>query len=162
MQTVYGKIALVLFYVFLWVTILEAAVSVLFPARTLHCASDVSVEAQDDMSNNRSEEQLLLSLIRGANILLIGFLLYAEVNGLNVKNVAMVAIVLTAYCLAFAPYEFLQTTTTTSSIYSSTCNASIQQFWITPVWLMVTFLFTVLEDELGDRGTIEETTTLIV
>ena len=147
-KTVWGKIALPLFYALIWVGILTSAWSVLFPG---------SQGAQcwlDNFHKDASAQLLLTAMIRGINIIFIGFLLYADVGGLQFKNVAMVTIFIIAYVLAFVPVVQMGE--------ELGCGSSLVQMWICPSWAVVALIFTWLDDKMADRGTEEENTSLTV
>jgi len=89
------------------------------------------------------------ALFRGTQVVFIGFLLYADVGGLKVKNVAMVTIIVLAYCLTFLPMAQI-----------SGCGSIVAQIWFWPSWALAALIFTLIDDKMTDRGTRDETTSL--
>lgn len=142
-NTVWGKIALVLFYSFIWLGILSCAWIFVVPAsQGLDCV--LNVAGTDD-----DARAVMTALLRGAAVLFIGFLLYADVGGLKVKNGAMVFIFATIFYLNLIPI-----------LHVSECGAV--QVWFWPSWALLALIFMVIDDKLADRGTAEETTSLTV
>jgi len=133
-QTVYGKIARLLFYSYIWCSIVGACFTMIFPKAALYL-----VECSDADAST-------LSLFRELNFLLIGFLLYADMGGLTIQNVAMVTVFMTG-CSAFL-----------ATLDGGMAGMS----WFDPVWLVATLILTILDDKLADRGTAEENTSLTV
>ena len=141
-KTVWGKIALILFYALIWVGILTSLWSVIVPgSQGVSCYFD-AVDEQRKLFD--------IALFRSMNIFVIGFLLYADVGGLKTKNVCMVSVFIVASTLSMIP--ILQ------PLKDMGC--SIANFWIWPLWAILALIFMILEDNLGDHGGSDETTPL--
>jgi len=120
MQTVYGKIALLLFYSYIWCCIVGALFTMIFPRTALHL-----IECLDGDAST-------LVMIRELTFLLIGFLLYADMGCLTIQNVAMVTIFMTGCSVFFATLD---------------CGMAGMS-WFDPVWLVATLILTILDDKL--------------
>jgi len=151
-KTAWGKISLILFYSLIWLEILSAAWSIIVPtsqgANCLLEAASISAE------KHAAARALLIATYRAACVITIGFFAYADVGGLQVKNVAMVMIVVTGFVLAFLPI--------TSMAREANCRAVIVQMWLWPIWAATALVFAIMEDKLGDHGTAEERGNLVV
>jgi hypothetical protein len=136
-KTVWGKLALVLFYSFIWIQVLSSLISIIWPAsQGMQCVLNAA---------KLSPEQLILfvSSIRGINIFCIGLMAYADVGGLTVKNVALVTIV---FC-----FMFLSMIPTVPMLAKSGCQGGYQM-WLYPSWILLALIFTMVEVKLGGPG----------
>jgi len=146
-KTVWGKIALVLFYSFIWFNIATVAYGIANP-------SFMGGNCFTQTTKNAKTQTQILAILRCAYIMIIGFLLYADVGGLKVKNVAMVAIFVSLFMFTVAPAMNI-------GVNESACDPSEKlQLWLLPGWAVVALFFTFLEEKLGDHGTGDETTPL--
>ena len=143
--TVYGKIGLVLFYSLIWVLIISNAVSVLVPSSQ---GAQCLVSAA-----GKHHEVPFQALIRALSVMWIGFLSYADVGGLKVKNVAMVTIfVFLFYCAWLPVAQFSR---------DAGCGGYMMRTWIVSGWAVLALLFTIVEDKKKEeQGTAEETQNL--
>lgn len=146
-KTIWGKIALVLFYALIWFGILTCLVSVIWPGSE---GSDCTI----GIAKDEDTKTLVTAMIRGVNIVWIGFLGYADVGGLTMKNVVMVTVVIVVWSLALVPIA--------SVTLEAGCIATYAFLWIWPIWVVLALVFTILENKLGDRGTPEENRNLVV
>jgi len=148
-KTVYGKIALVVFYSLIWVGIVSSLWSDAFPrSQGNACWMDAYFE------KNEKGAAVQLSLIRAMNVMVVGFLSYADVGGLQVKNVAMVFVFIAAICLCFIPLIPLG--------QEAGCGSTMMQMWVWPGWAFLALLFKMVDEKMADRGTAEENTSLTV
>lgn len=150
-KTVWGKIALILFYSLIWVAILSSLVSIIFPASL---GTKCLFEAAGITEKHATTKTLFIAAIRASSVFTIGFFSYADVGGLKVKNVAMVTIFVTAAILAFLPFA--------SIAREENCKTSYVQMWLWPIWAGAALIFAIMEDKLGDHGTAEEQSNLVV
>jgi hypothetical protein len=147
-KTVWGKIALVLFYSFIWLQIISGAWTIVWPrSQGLDCIIDL-------VHKNETAEVLVVALLRGLNVFAVGFFCYADVGGLKVKNVAMVAIFITLFVLTLLPLITMA--------QAGGCSSALAQMWVLPTWAITALVFTLLEEKLGDHGTAAETQNLVV
>lgn len=127
---------------------MSALVSVIWPeSQGVKCSLDAVAE------NHAKARALLIAFVRGLNVLWIGFMGYADVGGLKVKNVGMVTFFLVAWALCYLP------------VYSIGTDAGCMNgywLWIIPGWAFLALIFTILEYRLGDHGTTTETASLVV
>ena len=147
-STIWGKIALVLFYGLIWVMIIKAAWSLFSPASS-------GGQCFLDMASSKSHE-IAIAFIRACNVLFIGFFSYADVSGLKVKNVVLVCLVLIGYVMSFYPLTEMMNDP------ESGCDSVWVQMWFLPGWAILALVFTLLEDKLGDHGSQEERAPLTV
>lgn len=148
-NTIWGKIALVLFYSFIWVGIVGNAWFVLFPDE---CFTNIGLQGDDG-----DAQTTLTALMRSCSVMMVGFLLYADVGGLQVKNVAMVAVFVVAAVLCLAP-----SVGPILGREEAGCVAAVARLWIRAVWIVVALLFAVIDDKMADSGTEEENASLTV
>jgi len=145
-KTVWGKIGLFLFYSLVWFNIISAAWAIVWPySQGLGCIIE--------QAGTDTGKDLMASMMRATNVFALGFYSYADVGGLKVKNVAMVAIITTAFFLAFWPI--------TTIAHNGGCACALAQMMVFPTWAIVALVFASLEDKLGDHGTTEESQNLI-
>ena len=137
-KTVWGKIALVLFYLFIWLTILSALWSFIAPG------SQGASCYLDTLDSSMKGEYI--AGMRLYFLTLILFFFYADKGGLHVWNVSFVAVY--AVLIAF----FINSMT-----YPETCYGAKTANWLWAAWAVLALIFAVLEDRLGDRGSAEET-----
>mmetsp|Transcript_3542 Transcript_3542/g.5140 ORF Transcript_3542/g.5140 Transcript_3542/m.5140 type:complete len:167 (+) Transcript_3542:116-616(+) len=136
-KTVSGKIALVLFYTLIWFTILASAYSMYDPTSL---GAECLVDAMGDSATAKT---IAMSMIRGGNVMVIGFYLYADTGGLTVKNTALVAIINVLYNLCFyLPLKEI--------VKEINCEG-FEYWWVTPVWAVLAAVFTILDYKLGDH-----------
>jgi hypothetical protein len=144
-KTVYGKIGLVIFYSLIWLSILAALWQLIWPeSEGAKCALDAVA------SNHVKARTLLIALLRAENVLWIGFMGYADVGGLKVKNVGMVTFFLIFWALCVMPVGDLDS-----------C-MSAKWLWIFPGWAFLALIFAFAEYKLGDHGSTSETQNLVV
>ena len=141
-KTIYGKIALVVFYSLIWLSILSCLWTVLVPtSQGMSCYLNAIAE--------EPIRTITAAGVRGSAILAIGFLGYADVGGLHTKNVAMVTIVIVAYSIAISM--------SSGALQEIGCSTMASSIWVWPVWAILALVFMLVEDKLGDRaGTAEE------
>jgi hypothetical protein len=147
-KTVYGKIALVLFYSLIWFGILSSAWSVIFPeSQGAQCILGT-------MSKSATDKSLMIDMIRAVNVLWVGFFMYADVGGYKVKNVAMVTIFICAFMLAGSH--------SIRTLKAGACGNVLAQMLVYPAWAVVALLFAIIDDKMADHGTTEERQNLVV
>lgn len=81
----YGKLSLVLFYVYVWFWILVGIYSLFYPLSGVDCLFD-GEESDTDMA-------LAAGLIRGLSLFVVAFMFYVDKTGLHSSNVGFVAVV---------------------------------------------------------------------
>lgn len=148
-KTVWGKVALVLFYSFIWFAIISSAWSVVAPkSQGFSCLLDLA-----NPKHNETTEKMFVAMVRGMNVFWVGFFSYADVGGLQVKNVVMVTFFTISFFLMFWPVVGIAE--------AGGCSISAQS-WIFPSWLVAALVFTLMEEKLGDHGTAAEHQSLVV
>ncbi|GKY96670.1 hypothetical protein MPSEU_000626600 [Mayamaea pseudoterrestris] len=141
MQTTYGKLSLILFYTFIWAGILSSAWSVLYPfSQGGGCLMHAS-----NMHKKESSEEMYVAMSRMLHIFVIGFLLYADVGGMTIKNTTMVFLFLLANSLAAWNVQ----------PEMQHCHL-LPQLYVLPAWVFLAWTFLVLEFSKTDRGTSRE------
>lgn len=137
-KTFWGKIALVLFYLFIWLTILSSLWSIVVPgSQGASCYLDTL---------DPSVKSDYIAGMRMFNLTLIAFFFYADKGGLHVWNVSIVAV-----------YALLIAWLNSSMTYPESCRGAKTATWSWAAWAVLAMIFAVLEDRLGDRGSAEET-----
>lgn len=144
-KTVWGKIALVVFYSLIWVSIIGYAIMAIFPyVFGNRCLID---------SFEGGNEVVAVAFLRNLFIIMVGFFCYADVGGLKVKNVAMVTTFLLAGTLSCLPaMHIMKAECTPAYTFSMT--------WLPVIWAGVALLLAIMEDKLGDHGSSDERTPL--
>jgi hypothetical protein len=142
-NTGWGQLAIVLFYSFIWTAILSCVWALIVPeSQGGYCILDNFKEGV--------ERDLYIAAYNGYNVLAIGFLLYADMGGLHMRNVVTVVIF-----VFFASYGFCHQTIKLLSDLDcmSTIRASL---WIFPLWTLAALVLTMVDVKLGDTGTSDE------
>ena len=148
-HTVYGKISLVLFYTLIWSLIVMSAWQIIFPySMGGECWRDGLWKKEQNV------QTMMVSAVRSDNVLMIGFLSYADVGGFKIKNISMVTIVLTAFSLCYVPLVKMGQTLG--------CISSLWQISIFPSWAILALIFALVDDKKADHGTREENQSLTV
>ena len=148
-RTVYGKISLVLFYTLIWSLIVMSAWQIIFPySMGVRCWCDGLLKKEHDA------QSMMVAVVRSANVLMVGFLSYADVGGFKIKNITMVAIVMTAFSLCLVPLVKMGQTIG--------CVSSLWQMFIFPAWAILALIFALVDDKKADHGTREENQSLTV
>jgi hypothetical protein len=143
-ETAWGKLALILFYTLIWGTILTSAWSLIFPmSQGGACIMKSSL--------HKGSDELWNTMTRAINILLIGFMAYADVGGMKAKNVYMVTIFLIALSLAALPLR--------DEIRA--CGMGYL-LYVPPAVGLVALLCTMIENKYSDRGSVRERESLNV
>jgi hypothetical protein len=89
-STIFGKIAIILFYSYIWIQIISAIVTIIDPgSQGIACFFDIGKNG-DDVDDNPYTKSLAIAWLRMANLAILGFLLYADRGGIKSWNVAMV------------------------------------------------------------------------
>lgn len=88
-HSVWGKMTIVLFYAFIWFNIIMAFLSLVWP-NWMGCACFWQKESEYASAS-------IENLMRGENLLALGFLLYADRGGILFWNVTMVFVVSMVY-----------------------------------------------------------------
>ena len=119
-KTVWGKIALFLFYSLIWTMIVTSLWAIVSPT------SQGNACTLNQVKSNETTDKMFTSLVRGLKVFAVGFYSYADVGGLKVKNVVMVAVFTVAFVLAMSPLY--------SNAQAEHCSAMVAQMWILPSW----------------------------
>jgi predicted acyltransferase len=147
MQTIWGKLSLILFYSFIWAGILSSAWSVLFPlSQGGGCVMEYS-----GMDKKESTEEMFKVLMRCLHIFVIGFLLYADVGGMTIKNTTMVFIFMAANSFAALSVRHV----------TEKCHL-LAPYYVVPGWVFLAWTLLVLEVKTSDRGSTRERESLNV
>ncbi len=137
--TVWGKVALVLFYSYIWLGIISAIWQLVDPTSFgMGCYIDMYAP---DPSRERID---FFVTIRSIDILFIGLLLYADFMGFVTKNVALLTVITIAWEISMIPAM--------GPMVEGHCTSLLWQFWINPVWMILSLICMVIEDKLGDRA----------
>jgi len=151
LTTIWGKIALILFYSYIWLTILSCIVALIFPgSRGMECVIGTVTDPWSRV--------LYVEMLRVFNLFLLGFLLYADVGGLQIKNVAFVAL-FTVVCVGImlGSLRNLQNADEIKYKAMDDCfTPYVRASWAAVAWIIVSLVMTVMEEKLGEQGTEEE------
>lgn len=96
-------------------------------------------------------EEMFKTLTRCLNLFVIGFLMYADVGGMTIKNTTMVFLFMLANSLASWPVRDV----------ALHCSVS-PQYYVLPGWVFLAWAFLVLEMKYSDRGSARERESLNV
>jgi hypothetical protein len=150
LSTIWGKIALVLFYLFIWLMILSCVVTIIFPSsQGVQCL----LNSMDEWSAS-----LYVGMLRYFNIFAVGFILYADMVGLHSKNVAFVAATTILTCSFFvkSAYDLKTTQEAKYEAYEECIVGYVYGSYVMSAWILVTLIFTMMEQRYGDHGTDNE------
>eukprot|EP00529_Nitzschia_sp_RCC80_P036367 CAMPEP_0113473808 /NCGR_PEP_ID=MMETSP0014_2-20120614/18242_1 /TAXON_ID=2857 /ORGANISM="Nitzschia sp." /LENGTH=164 /DNA_ID=CAMNT_0000366601 /DNA_START=479 /DNA_END=973 /DNA_ORIENTATION=+ /assembly_acc=CAM_ASM_000159 len=136
----WGKVSLVLFYVYVWLMIISGIYSLFYPLSGLGCLFD-DVEADA----GGPDETLAAGLTRGINLFLVAWLFYVDKSGLHSSNVGFVAVVTVIwywmwYSILDGSFEGC------AAIWSDLA-------WIWLVWIVLAFVTIVIDERMpGNSG----------
>eukprot|EP00339_Tiarina_fusa_P023488 CAMPEP_0117017978 /NCGR_PEP_ID=MMETSP0472-20121206/13954_1 /TAXON_ID=693140 ORGANISM="Tiarina fusus, Strain LIS" /NCGR_SAMPLE_ID=MMETSP0472 /ASSEMBLY_ACC=CAM_ASM_000603 /LENGTH=172 /DNA_ID=CAMNT_0004722479 /DNA_START=452 /DNA_END=970 /DNA_ORIENTATION=- len=153
-HSTWGKLCIVLFYLFIWLQIIWAVEIVIFPTRGWECMSDGFTEYAKANS---------VMLLRGMNILTVGFYLYADRGGIKVWNVAMVFLVNLVWS-----WPVLVWSANYSELEGAPqdCEATMSGMgvvvWVLLIWSFVALVCAGMEKAASPRGSAGETAPLNV
>ena len=140
-RTMWGRLSLILFYSFIWISILSALWSLIAPES----------QGMDCIFGNASNKDLatLRVLLRGINLFVIAFLFYADKSGLHSSNVGIVTVVVLLWTWMWHSYLKGSERPACAAVWDS-------WKWIWPAWVGIAFVTILLDEKLGDDGTEEE------
>jgi hypothetical protein len=142
----WGKMSLVLFYLFIWLGIIKSVYGVIDPT----CAGVFSCMMTDLSS---FQESLVLTMVRGWSLFSLAFLIYADKGGLHTWNVGIVACIMLAW-VWMAKTGILDTME--PSMLEECVGWMSHMVWILPVWIIVTFVGVVVDEKMGDGASVGE------
>ena len=146
-KTPWGRLSLVLFYTFIWVLIISDLWSVISPeSQGLDCLFETA--STKDLAT-------ITVLMRGVNLFGVGFLFYADKNGLHSWNVGMVTVFSLVWWWMWSSFLSSADFPECGVVWDSAV-------WIWPVWIVLAFVGILMEEKLGDNGTPEERQNLTV
>ena len=149
-NSIWGKICIVLFYVFIWLQIIGAVWSMfdITGGGAWDCMWD-SVSAKD--------QAMIMSTMKVMNFWILGFMLYADRGGIKVWNVLMVAV---WYLIQWLMYKPIIT-----AFLEDPCPDELQQMntamIVSIVWIFLAVLFSFVDNRKADSGTSEENQALV-
>jgi len=142
----YGKTALVMFYLFVWLGILKAVWGLINPGflGQLHCYLP-------DLEGY--EASFVTAMMRGLCLFTLAFLVYADKGGLHSWNVGFV----TFFVLMWI---WIAQSSMIKPMDDHTFHKCIGKWWhsmwVTPVWIVLAFLLTLMDERQGDDSTAAE------
>jgi hypothetical protein len=143
-RTTWGKFAVVLFYSLIWFSILSSLWSLAVPtSQGGQCLMDETMR--------KGSYHMFSAVTRSLNLFIVGFMFYADVGGLKLKNITMVTIFLVANSLIFMSMK--------SELKQ--CGMQSMLYWW-PGWAAVAWVCMILENRMSDRGTEDERQSLNV
>lgn len=142
-DTIFGKIALILFYSLIWISITGSVISIFTPGSYgMQCFLNLYPQ---------NAKMVVIALVRGIDVVTIGLLLYADMVGLKIKNVAMVFVILTLYAFVILPLTTVDE-----------CNTTKVDLFFCPTVAALALILVIADHKLTVRGTVEENTSLVV
>ena len=150
-NSVWGKIALVLFYTFLWLGILKAIWGLIDPTflGRFSCFSKAT----------GFDETLELALTRGICLFVLAFFIYADKGGLHSWNVGFVAFFMLMWIWIVKATMINQMK---ASMYEECIGWMGVSMWIGPIWIVLALLLVIVDERKGDGGTEGERQALTV
>jgi hypothetical protein len=147
-NTWWGKISLVLFYLFIWVNILSGIWSLIVPES----------QGMDCLFDDEGDHAKTSLLTRGCNLFGVAFLFYADKSGLHSWNVGTVGVVCILWFWMWMMFlKGNESEASCAAIWSDWA-------WIWPVWIVFAFFTILIDEKMGNRttdgGTAEERQTL--
>ena len=133
----WGKVSLVLFYVYVWLMILCGIFSLFYPLSGMDCLFDDEVDATD---GGGPDETLTAGLMRGLNLFLVAFLFYVDKSGLHSSNVGFVAVVNAIWMWMW--YGILD------GNFEGCASAWSDMAWIWLVWIVLAFITIVIDERM--------------
>ena len=103
------------------------------------------------MDKKEATEEMFKALTRCLHVFVIGFLLYADVGGMTIKNTTTVFLVMLANSWASWSIQH----------EARKCKMS-PQYYVLPGWVFLAWTFLVMEMYSGDHGTARERQSLNV
>jgi hypothetical protein len=135
----WGKASLVLFYLFVWLSIIKSIWGVIDP--TYMGKASCYTEGMSEFNAS-----LVTALIRGISLFAAAFFIYADKGGLHSWNVGFVAFFVIVYF-------WIAKASVLEEIHNE-CMGSMAKFmWITPLWVVVAFIAVVIDERMGESGT---------
>lgn len=155
-STVWGKMTIILFYVFIWLQIIWAIELVIAPRKGWECMYEGITEYV---------ENCLVMYLRAMNILTIGFYLYVDRGGIKVWNVLMVFVVNGFWTWTVLAY-MMNAENLDGAPKHGSCEdelrALCRSMWVLLIWSFVALVTSVLEMKLGTpSGSASETAPLV-
>ena len=152
--SVWGKLCIVFFYLFIWLQIIWAAELVVLPRYGWECF-------YEPYEDNEFAMYWITAVLRGMNILTIGFYLYADRGGIKVWNVTMVFLFNLAWSIL---YLVGLNKSPTLAECPKHCQGTFDSFaiclWVLLAWSFANLLFSVLEKNSAPSGSASETAPL--
>ena len=144
----WGKVSLVLFYVYVWLLIINGIFSLFYPLSGLDCLFDD--DGVDDASGGGGgpDETLAAGLLRGLNLFLVAFLFYADKSGLHSSNVGFVTVVNAIWMWMW--YGILD------GNFKGCASAWSDMSWIWLVWIVLAFITIVIDERMGGSDSGDE------
>lgn len=140
----WGKAAIVLFHSFVWIQILGAAWSLYDTTTGWECLYDTL--------SSKSDAAFVTGTMKTVNVWILGFFMYADFGGIQVKNVFMVNVCYLGQFLLYKPVmtEFL----------ADTCAETLQMFnasmIVTAIWILLALLCSLMEARKAKGSALEE------
>jgi hypothetical protein len=140
-NTWWGKVSLVLFYVWIWALIVMSVYSLFDPLSGMDCLFDMGNKHVDD------EMDIAAVLSRGLNLYLVCFLFYADKAGLHSSNVGFVGGVTIVWWWIWM--MFLRGVTDTTACAGMWTDYA----WVWPAWIVLTFITVLIDERMGTSST---------
>ena len=149
-SSIWGKLAIIVFYVFIWLNIVGGIVSLILPS--------TSSLDYDCIYARVGGFGTLLSMMyyKHCNLFGVGFLLYADRGGIKVWNVILVTIVFGCYTWIMGPFHDFATITSyedgpTCDLHTMT-NGYQYLFHFYVTWPVVASILAILESRSSSDG----------
>ena len=151
-NSAWGKAAIVLFYLFVWIQILWSLETIIAPKAGWTCLYTGMGEFVESTTK---------SLVRQMNIIWIGFLLYADRGGIKVWNIAMVFCVVFLYTWSWMNWENNYDTAKDSPSCDALMVSAAKVVWVQVTWPALALVCAFVDAKMGGGTSSEETAPLV-
>jgi hypothetical protein len=147
-HSIWGKMTIVLFYVYIWLMIIASFIYMVWPNLMGTCF----LEKESDYAS-----ATIVSLMRTGNLFSLGFFLYADRGGIKFWNVTMV-VVISLINIWFAWTWARDWKTLEGAPKHCSDNGIMTQSLVAVIWITVSWVFSFLEHRAGHSGSRGSTT----
>jgi hypothetical protein len=141
-QSVWGKMTIVLFYVYIWIMIITSFMYMVWPNLMGKCF----LEKESDFGS-----ATIVALQRIGNLFAVGFYLYADRGGIRFWNVTMV-FVISVISFWFAWTWARDWKTMVGAPKHCSDYGMMTQILVAVIWITVSWIFSFLEHRAGHSG----------
>ncbi|CAB9498214.1 expressed unknown protein [Seminavis robusta] len=146
----WGKMSLVLFYLFIWLGILKCLYGLFDPTMMgrLTCFMKYT---------NSNDDIFFFMMARGCFLYGLAFLVYADKGGLHSWNVGFVTVVVLLWIwIAECTFSKMD-----KALYDECVGGMGNWVWVSIAWVLLTFIGIVVDEKKADNGTEAERSNLV-